>query len=132
MEAHKEEPCMNTKMSLSSLNTTPAWGAKKKTQQMNKSADLRSTYLQQFKQYPLPLVPLPQKTVSQLCQSPQPLPPKYNPVPFLEEQVRQEGEEVPQVEGEEAPQVEEEEVHPEEGIITNPLKEMENPWAHYQ
>ena len=63
---------------------------------------------------------------------PWPLPPKYNPVPFLEEQVHQEGEEVPQAEAEEAPQAEEEEAHPEEGILANPLKEMENPWAHYQ
>ena len=100
---------MNTKTSLSSLNITPAQGAKKKTQQMNKSAGLQSTYLQQFKWYPLPLIPLPQKTVSQLCRSPWPLPPKYNPVPLLEEQVHQgEEEEVPQAEA----HLVEVEVHP--------------------
>ena len=66
------------------------------------------------------------------CRSPWPLPPKYNPVPFLEEQVHQEGEEVPQVEEEEAHQAEVEEAHLEEEIPTNPPKEMENPWACYQ
>ena len=134
MEARKGEPHMNTKTSLFLLNTTPALRVKKKTQQMNKSADLQSTYLQQFRWYPLPLIPLPQKTISQLCWLSQPLLPKYNLVPFLEEQVHQEGEEeVPQAE-EEAHQ-EEEEVHlveAEEEIQINLLWEMKNPWECYQ
>ena len=77
---------MNTKMSLSSLNITPAWGAKKKTQQMNKSAGLQSTYLQQFKWYPVPL---------------------------LEEQVHQgEEEEVPQAEAHQVEPEEEIQINP--------------------
>ena len=42
-----------------------------------------------------------------------------------------EEEEVPQAEEEEVLQ-DEEETHQEEEILTNPLKEMENQWAHYQ
>ena len=133
MEVHKEELPMSTRMSLSLQNIIPALEAKKKTQQMNRSADLRSIYLQQFKQYPLPLVPLPLKTASQLCRLPWPLQPKYNPVPHLEEQVCQEEvEEVHQEEVEEAHQEEVEEAHQEEEIPTNLPKEMENLWVHYQ
>ena len=129
-EIHKEEPHTSTKTSPSLQNIILALEAKKKTQLMNRSADLWSIYLQQFKQYPLPLIPL--KTMLS-CQSPWPLPPKYNPIPLLEEQAHQEGEEeVPQAEAEEVHQEKEEEAHPEEGILTNLLKGMENPWAHYQ
>ena len=98
---------------------------------MSKSVDLRLTYLWQFKWYPLPLIPLPLKTTSQLCQSPQPSLPKYNPVPLLEEQVCQE--EAEAVCQEEEVHLEEvEEAHLEEEMLTNLPKEMENPWAHYQ
>ena len=132
-EAHKEELHMSTRMSLSSLNIIPALEVKKKTQQMNRSANLWSTYLQQFKQYPLPLVPLPLKTVPQLCRSPQPLQPKYNPVPLLEEQVcQEEAEEAHQEEVEEAHLEEVEEAYQEEETLTNLPKEMENLWVHYQ
>ena len=113
METYKGEPHMNTKMSPSLQNTIPAQGAKKKIPLMSRSNDLQLTYLQQFRQYPLPLVLLPQKPASQLCQSPQPLPLKYNPVPFLKEQVHQE----------EAHQEEEGET-----LLNQPLV-MENPWA---
>ena len=113
---------------------------------MNRSVNLQSTYLQQFKQYPLPLIPLPLETASQLCRSPQPSQPKDNPVPLLEEQVHQEeacleeAEEAHLEEAEEAHLEEAEEAHPEEveevhqgeEMPTNLLKEMENPWAHYQ
>ena len=133
MEVHKGELHMNTKMSLFSPNTIPALGAKKKTQQTSKSIDLQSTYLWQFKQYLLPLIPLPQKTISQLCWSPWPLPPKYNPVLFLEEQVHQgEVEEAHLEEVEEAHPEEVEEAHLEEETPINPPKEMENPWVQYQ
>ena len=124
MGLNKEEPHTNTKTSPSLLSITPALEARKKTQQTSKSADLQLTYLQQFKRYPLPLIPLP-KTASQLCRLPQPLQLKYNPVLFLEEQVCQE-------EAEEAHQEEVVEVHQEEEMPTNQPKEMENPWAHYQ
>ena len=130
MEAYKGGPHTSTKMSPSLQNTIPAQGAKKKTPLISRSDDLQSIYLQQFKQYPLPLVPLPLKTPSQVCQLPQPLPPKYNPVLLLEEQVCQE-EEVPQAE-EEALLVEEE-AHQEEEEVEetpcNPPLAMENPWA---
>ena len=122
MEIHKEEPHTSTKTSPSLQSITLALEAKKKTQLTSRSTDLQSIYLQQFKRYPLPLVPL-KTTLS--CQSPWPLPPKCNPILLLEEQVHQEGEE-------EVPQAEAEEAHPEEGILTNPLKGMENPGAHYQ
>ena len=99
---------------------------------MSKSDNLQLTYLQQFKRYLLPLVPLPLKTRPQLYWSPQPLLPKYNPVPLLEAQACQE---------EEALQ-EEEEVHPEEEEA-RPVEEeeeeiphklllaMESPWVCY-
>ena len=123
MEARKGEPHTNTKMSPFSQNTTLAQGVKKKTPSMSRSDNLRSTYLQQFRRYPLPLVPL-LKTPSQLCQSPQPLQPKYNPILLLEEQVRQE-------EAEEAHQEEEEVAHQEEEMPTNNPRGTENPWACY-
>ena len=114
-------------------NIIPVLEAKKKTQSTSRSINLQSTYLQQFKQYPLPLIPLPQKTPLQLCQSPQPLQPKYNPVLLLEEQVHQEEAHLEEVEEvEEAHPGEVEEVHQEEEMLTNPLKEMENLWALYQ
>ena len=131
-EACKGKPCTNKKMSPSLQSTTLAQGAKKKIPSKSRSNDLRLTYLQQFKQYPLPLVPLP-KTPSQLCQSPWPLQLKYNPIPLLEDQVHQE-------EVAEAHQEEEEEVHQEEGEVatcqeeetpTNSPREMESPWACY-
>ena len=121
---------MSTKMSPFLQNIIPVQGAKKKTPLMSKSNNLRLTYLQQFKQYPLPLVPLPLKTRPQLCRLPQPLLPKYNPVLLLEAQAHQ---------GEEALQ-EEEEVHlaeeacpaeEEEEIPHKPLLVMESPWACY-
>ena len=129
---------MSTKMSLSLQNTIPALEVKKKTQQMSRSVNLQSTYLQQFKQYPLPLIPLPLKTASQLCWSPWPLQPKCNPVQLLEEQVHQE--EAHLEEAEEAhleeEEEEEEEVHQEdtqeEEMPTNLLKDMESLWVHYQ
>ena len=92
---------------------------------MSKSDDLRLTYLQQFKRYLLPLVPLPLKTRPQLCWLPQPLLPKYNPVPLLEAQAHQEEEEVHLAE-EEACLAEEEEETPHK-----PLSVMESPWACY-
>ena len=128
MEIHKEEPHTSTKTSPSLQSITLALEAKKKTQSTNKSINLQSIYLQQFKQYLLPLVPL---KMTPSCQLPRPLPPKYNPILLLEEQVCQE-EEVPQAEEEEAHHKEEEEAHPEEGILTNLLKGTENPWACYQ
>ena len=132
MGLNKEEPHTNTKMSPSLLSITPALEARKKTQQTSKSADLRLTYLQQFKRYPLPLIPL-LKTASQLCRLPQPLQLKYNPVLFLEEQVcQEEAEEAHQEEVAEVHQEEVVEVHREEETPTNQPKEMENPWAHYQ
>ena len=67
MEAQQEKLPTSIKMSLSLQNITLALEMKKKTQQMSRSINLQSTYLQQFKQYPLPLVPLPLKTASQLC-----------------------------------------------------------------
>ena len=122
-EAHQEEPQTNTKTSQSFQSTTPALGAKKKTQQTSKSAGLQSAYLQQFKWYPLPLVPLPLKTASQLCWLPQPLLPKHNPIPFLEEQVCQEEDHLEEVE----------EVHQEGVVPTNQLlNQMESLWACYQ
>ena len=132
MEAHKEEPYMSTKMSPSSQSTTLAQEVKKKTPSMNRSDDLRLTYLQWFKWYPLPLIPLP-KTTLQLCRSPQPLQLKCNPVLFLEEQVRQEeAEEAHQEEVEEVHQEEEEEVaYQEEETPTNQPRGTGNPWAHY-
>ena len=130
MEAHKEEPHTSTKMFPSLQNTTPAQGVKKKTPSMSKSDNLQSIYLQQFKQYPLPLIPLPLKKPSQICRSPWPLLPRYNPVLLLKEQVHQE--EVPQVE--EGEHLVEEEAHQEEEeeaeTPCNPLLGMENPWAH--
>ena len=128
-EAHKEEPHTSTKMSPSLQNTIPARGAKKKTPLTSRSDNLRSIYLQQFKRYPLPLVPLPLKTPSQVCQLPWPLLPKYNPVPLLEEQVHQE-EEV--LQAEEGAHLVEEEAHWEEEVEEtpcNPPLAMENPWA---
>ena len=125
MEAHQEEPHTSTRMSPSLQNIIPALEVKKKTQSTSRSTNLWSIYLQQFKWYPLPLVPLPLKTASQLCQSPQPSQPKYNPILLLEEQVHLE-------EAEEAHQEEVEEVHQGEEMLTNPPREMENPWAHYQ
>ena len=71
MELPREEPQTSTKMSPSLQNVTPVQAVKKKTQPMNKSIDLQSTYLQQFKHYPLPLVPLKQPIPT--CQFPQPL-----------------------------------------------------------
>ena len=137
MEAHQEEPQMSTKMYPSLQNTTPALEAKKKTQQTSRSIDLQSTFLQQFKQYPLPLIPLPLKTASQLCQSPQPLPPKYNTIPLLEDQACQEEDCLEEVEEacqevEEVPQ-EEEEVPQQEAAPTNQSpSQKENLWACYQ
>ena len=55
----------------------------------------------------------------------------YNPAPLLEEAVCQ-AEEAYLEEAEEAHLEEVEEVHQEEEMPTNPPKEMENPWAHYQ
>ena len=133
-EAHKEEPRTSTKTFPSLQNTIPAQGAKKKTLLTSKSNDLQSIYLQQFKQYLLPLIPLPLKTPSLICRSPWPLLPRYNPVLLLEEQVHQE--EVPQVEEgehlvEEEAHLEEEEEEEEEEAETpcSLLLEMENPWA---
>ena len=140
-EVHQEEPRMNTKTFQSLQSTTPALEAKKKTQQMNKSTDLWSAYLQQFKQYPLPLIPLPLKTASQLCQFPQPLLPRYNPIPLLKEQACQEEDHLEEAEEgcqeEEEGCQEEEEVHQEEeeeeAMLTNQLlTQMENLWACYQ
>ena len=131
MEAHKEEPCTSTKTSPSLQNIIPVQGVKKKTPSMSKSDDLQLTYLQQFKQYPLPLIPLSLKTRPQPCRSPQPLLPKYNPVLLLEAQACQE-EEALQEEEEVHP--EEEEVRPaeeEEEILHKLLLAMESPWAHY-
>ena len=71
MELLREEPQMSTKMSPPSQNITPTLEAREKTQQMSKSEDLQLTYLQQFKHYPLPLIPL--KSTIPICQSPQPL-----------------------------------------------------------
>ena len=131
MESYKGEPHTSTKTSPSLQSTIPTQEAKKKIPSMSKSDDLQSIYLQQFKQYLLPLVPLPLKTPSQICQSPWPLPPKYNLVPLLEEQVHQE-EEVPQAE--EGAHLVEEEAHQEEEEVEetphNPPLVMENPWAH--
>ena len=127
MEVHQEEPQTNTKTHLSSPNIILALGVKK-TQQTNRSDDLQSTYLQQFKWYPQPLVPLPLKVASQPCWSPQPSQPRYNLVPLLEEQVHQE--EVRQEEAEE--ELQEEEDNPEEQeALTNQPREMENLWVHY-
>ena len=131
---------MSIKMSPSLQSIIPAQGAKKKIPSMSRFDDLRLTYLQQFKRYLLPLVPLPQKTASQLCQLQQPLLPRYNPVPLLEAQVHQEGE-VLQEEEEEVHQEEEEEVHQEEEGV-RPAEEWEetphklllatkSPWACY-
>ena len=123
---------MSTKMSPSLQNTTPAQGAKKKTPSMSRSNDLQLTYLQQFKQYPLPIIPPPLKTASQVCQLPWPLPPKHNPIPSLEALVHQEeAEEVPQAE-EEAHLVEEEahQEEEEEETLLNLLLVTENPWVH--
>ena len=90
---------------------------KKKTQQMSRSTDLQSTYLQQLKWYPLPLIPLLLKTASQLCSLPQPLLPKYNTIPSLEEQACQEKDHLEEVEEacleEEEAHLEEEEAHQE-------------------
>ena len=101
---------------------------------MSKSTDLWLVYLQQFKQYPLPRVPVPLKTPSQLCWLPQPLWPRYNLILLLEEQAHQEEDCLE--EAEEAHQ-EEEEVHQEEEqeevALTNPLlRQMENLWVCYQ
>ena len=54
-EAHKGEPCTSTKMSPSSQSIIPAQEVKKKTPSTSRSDDLQLTYLQQFKQYLLPL-----------------------------------------------------------------------------
>ena len=121
MEVHKEEPHMNTKTSPSLPNIIQAQEVKKKIWSMNRSADLQSIYLQQFKQYPLPLILL-KKGLS--CWSPQPSLPKYNPVPYLEEA----GEVHPE-EAEEAHQ--EEGASPEEEMPIKPLREMGSPWVHY-
>ena len=105
-EAHQEKPQMSTKMSPSLQNTIPALEVKKKTQLMSRSVNLLSTYLQQFKWYPLPLVPLPLKTASQICRLPWPLLPRYNPILLLEEQACWEEDHLEEVE--EAHQEEEE------------------------
>ena len=112
-ETHKEQPQMTSKMSPHLQSTTPALEAKKKTQQTSKSADLQSAYLQQFKQYPLPLVLL--RTPVPPCLSSWPLLPRYNPIPLLEEQAHQE-EDLPAEE-----EVHQEEVHKEEAVATNRL-----------
>ena len=130
-EAHKEELRTSTKTSPSLQNITPALEAKK-TPSMSRSNNLRSTYLQQFKQYPLPLIPLPWKTLSQLCQSPQPLPPRCNPVLLLEVQVHQEEEEDLWVEEEVHPVEEEVRQAEEEEETLHKLPSVtESPWAHY-
>ena len=108
---------MSTKTSPSLQNIIPALEAKK-TPLTNRFDNLRLTYLQQFKQYPLPLVPLPQKTAFQLCRLPWPLPPRCNPVPLLEVQVHQEEEVALQAE-EEAHPVEEE---------AHQVEEVEETW----
>ena len=57
--------------------------------------------------------------------------PRYNPVPYLEEQVHlEEAEEACLEEAGEA-HLEEEEASPEEEMPIKPLKEMGNPWVHY-
>ena len=136
MEIHWEEPQMNTKMFQSLQSITPALEAKKKTQQTNKSIDLWSAYLQQFKQYLLPLIPLPLKTASHICRLPQPSPPKHNPILLLEEQAHQVEDHLEEVEegcqGVEEVHQEEEEEEEEEVLINQLLIQMESLWACYQ
>ena len=114
---------MSTKMSPYLQNITPAQEVSKKTHQTNRSTDLQLTYLQQFQQYPLPLVPL--KPLTLACRLPQPSQPKYNPVPMLEVQAHQE----------EDHQEVEEEVHWEEGKeeveMPSQPNQMENQWVDY-
>ena len=123
---------MSTKTFPSLQSTTPALEAKK-IPSMSRSDNLQLTYLHQFKQYPLPLVPLPQKPLSQLCRLPWPLPPRCNPVPLLEVQVHQEEEEEVLQAEEEVHPVEEEvrQAEEEEETPCKPLLAMESPWVHY-
>ena len=133
MESLREEPQMNTKMSLPSPNTIPALEVKKKTQQMNKSKDLQSIYLQQFKWYPLPLVPLRQETP--ICWLPQPSQLNYNLIPLLEEQACQaedHQEEEVVVEALQEEEVVHQEVVDKVEAMPNQPNRKESPWAHYQ
>ena len=132
MELLKEEPQTSTKTSPSSQSITPVQAAKRKTQSINRSTDLWSTYLQQFQWYPLPLIPL-RETIP-ICQSPWPLWPNYNPTPLLEEQAHwAEGHQEQEVV--EAPQEEEEayqEMADRVGAMPNQPNRRESPQAHYQ
>ena len=129
METTRGEPLTNAQMYPSSQTSSSAPAVKtKKTPLTSRSNDLQSTYLQQFKWYLLPLIPL--KPLMPWCLLPWPLQLNYNPVPSLEEWICQEAEEA-HLEVEEAhPEVEE--ACQEEAMHRQLPNQKENPWERCQ